>query len=391
MTESAEISIIGGAGHIGLPLAVKFAEKKIKVNILDSNKRNLLKIKNKKPPFKEVDLNRKLKNVLKEKRLFFSSDISSICNSKFVIICIGTPISNKLKPELKQFFSLLKEIKKHLKKNMHVIIRSSVIPGTCEKIYHLLKTKCKNLSYCPERIVEGHSLQELPLIPQIISGSNRLTILENKKLFKKITKDLIICNFIEAELAKIFSNMYRYINFAIPNEMYLISKKLKADFTKIRQLMKFKYPRNKGLAKAGFVGGPCLMKDSMQISYIFNKKNSLVSSAYNTNEKLPEAIVKNLQTEKNYKSKKIGILGLTFKSDSDDIRGSSSLKLMKILKKKGFKCFYSDPYYKLKDGLSEKKLIDISDIIIIGTNHKRYKNLKIIKKKKLIDLAGYLS
>ncbi len=391
MTKSAEVSIIGGAGHIGLPLAVKFAEKEIKVNIFDTNKINLLKIQNNKPPYKEKDLNKKLKNVLKKKRLFFSSDISSICNSKFVIICIGTPISNKLKPELKHFFSLLKKIKKHLKKSTHVIIRSSVIPGTCEKIYHLLKAKCKNLSYCPERIVEGHSLQELPLIPQIISGSNKLTISENKKLFKKITKNLIICNFIEAELAKIFSNMYRYINFAIPNEMYLISKKLNADFTKIRELMKFKYPRNKGLAKAGFVGGPCLMKDSMQISYIFNKKNSLVNSAYNTNEKLPEAIVKNLQREKNYKLKKIGILGLTFKSDSDDIRGSLSLKLMKILKKKGFKCFYSDPYYKLQDGLSEKKLINISDIIIIGTNHKRYKNLKITKKKKLIDLAGYLT
>ena len=98
-----------------------------------------------------------------------------------------------------------------------------------------------------------------------------------------MTKEKRITNFIEAELSKIFSNMYRYINFAIPNEMYLISKKLNANFTKIREIMRFNYSRNNGLAKAGFVGGPCLMKDSMQISYLFNKQQSLVNDAYETN------------------------------------------------------------------------------------------------------------
>lgn len=269
MINNNTISVLGGAGHIGLPLAVTLAEKNFIVNIVDTNKKLLDKIKKKIPPFKEKDLKNKLATVIDYKRLLFSTDLSSIRDSKFIIICLGTPISKLLKPDLNSFFNLFKNIRKYLNQHQHVIIRSSVIPGTCETIYDLIKSKCKNLSYCPERIVEGFSLEELPKIPQIISGSNKITVLENKKIFKKITKDIIICSFIEAELSKIFSNMYRYINFAIPNEMYLISKKLKADFSKIRKIMRFNYPRNNGLAKAGFVGGPCLMKDSMQISYLF--------------------------------------------------------------------------------------------------------------------------
>ncbi len=386
--KKTKISIIGGAGHIGLPLAVKLAEKNFLVNIIDQNTNNVKEIKKKKPPFKEKDLKKRLSKVLDQNRLLFSNKIRSINDSKFVIICVGTPISKKLVPELQSFFSLIKDVKKHIKQNSNIIIRSSVLPGTCEKVYNLIKAKCRNLSYCPERIIEGFSLEELPVIPQIVSASNKLTLSRNKRLFRKITNHVIVCKFREAELSKIFSNMYRYINFAIPNEMYLMSKKLNVDFKKVRNVMKFNYPRNRGLAKAGLVGGPCLMKDSMQMSFLFKKKSSLVNSAYQINEKLPEMIVNDLEAKN--KNKKIGILGLTFKPDSDDIRGSLSLKLLKVLKRKGFKFLYSDPYYKLKKGVSAKKLIEKSDVVIIATNHSRYKNLKIKRNKTLIDLSGHL-
>ncbi len=388
MKKRTKISIIGGAGHIGLPLAVKLAEKNFLVNIIDKNMNNLVEIKKKKPPFKEKDLKKRLSKVLDQNRLIFSNKLKTINNSKFVIICVGTPISKKLIPELKSFFSLIKDIKKYIKQDSNIIIRSSVLPGTCEKIYKLIKSNCRNLSYCPERIIEGFSLEELPVIPQIVSASNKATLSENKRLFKKITNHVIVCNFREAELSKIFSNMYRYINFAIPNEMHLMSKKLNVDFNRVRKIMKFNYPRNKGLAKAGLVGGPCLMKDSMQMSYLFKKKSSLVNAAYQTNEKLPEMIVNDLKTKN--KNKKIGILGLTFKPNSDDVRGSLSLKLLKVLKRKGFKCLYSDPYYKLSKGISTKKLIEKSDVVIIATNHGCYKNLKIKRNKTIIDLSGHL-
>ncbi len=385
------ISIIGGAGHIGLPLAVKFAENNFNICIIDKNKKNSIKIKNKIPPFKEKDLKNRLKNVINKNKISISTNLEEIQNSKYIFICLGTPISNNLKPDLNTFFNVIKTIKKYLNKDSHLVIRSSVLPGTCKKILKIISSKCSNLTYCPERIVEGKSLHELPVIPQIISGSNTNTEKEVKKIFIKITKNIIFCNFIEAELSKIFSNMFRYINFAIPNEMYLISKKLGADFNKIWNVMKYKYPRNNGLAKAGFVGGPCLMKDTMQISYLFGKKVSLMNSAFETNEKLPEKILEIFHKEKNFKNKTIGILGLTFKPESDDLRGSTSFKLLKLLKKKRYKFLFSDPFIDLQDKISEKKLIRKSDIIIIGTNHKKYKNLKIDKKKTVIDISGYLN
>lgn len=385
-----KISIIGGAGHIGLPLAVKLAEKNFKINIIDTHEENLLKISKNQPPFKEIDLKKRLGKVLKKKLLSFSKSLKSIKQSKYVIVCIGTPISDKLKPDSKLFYDLFKNLSKYLVRNNHIIIRSSILPGTSVKVYNTIKFNCKNLTYCPERIVEGFSLKELPIIPQIIAGSNKNTVNEAKNLFKKITKDIIIANFIEAELSKIYSNLYRYINFAIPNEMYLISKKLNANFIKIREIMRFNYPRNNGLAKAGFVGGPCLMKDSMQISYLFDKEKSLINAAYETNEKLPEKIVNDLKN-KNFDGKLVGVMGLAFKGDSDDIRGSLSYKLIKILKKNKFKVLFSDPYVDYKNKVSEKELISKSKVIIIGTNHSKYKRLKIPKNKELIDLSGFIN
>ena len=191
-----KISIVGGAGHIGLPLAVKFAENNFKINIIDINEKNLIKISKNQPPFKEIDLKNKLGKVLKKNRIEFSTNLNSIKNSKYIVVCIGTPISDKLKPELRLFYNLFKKLSNYLDKEQHVIIRSSILPGTSLKVYDIIKSKCKNLNYCPERIVEGLSLKELPIIPQIIAGSNKKTINETKKIFKTITKDIIFSEFI---------------------------------------------------------------------------------------------------------------------------------------------------------------------------------------------------
>jgi len=384
-----KISIVGGAGHIGLPLSVKFSEKKFIVNIVDTNFNNLQLIQNGQLPFKEVGLVKKLSQQLRTGRLLFSKELNSIKDSKNIILCIGTPIKENYKPDLKNFYELIKKIKYIIKKNQNLIIRSSVSTGTNKKILNMLEENCPNLAYCPERIVEGKSLEELPIIPQIISGSNKKTIRDSVKLFKKITNKIIVCEFIEAELSKIFSNLYRYINFAIPNEMFLISKKFGADFVKIREIMIKDYPRNYGLAKAGFVGGPCLMKDSMQMSYLYGVKKSLINSAFQVNENLPNEIIKQIKKIK-LKRKIVGVLGITFKSDSDDLRGSLAIDLIKKLKKNKLNCYFSDPYVDLKGNLKTDSLIKKCNIIVIGSNHKNYKKLRISKSKKIIDLSGFL-
>ena len=162
------------------------------------------------------------------------------------------------------------------------------------------------------------------------------------------------------------------------------------DFSRIRNLMRDNYKRNISIPTPGFVSGPCLLKDTMQLSKFYNHKFPLCYKAMSINEGLPKFIVKNLSEEHDLRKKTIGILGLSFKAENDDIRDSLSIKLLKNLKSKKVRTLQSDEYYKNKNNVEKDILIRKSDIIIIATPHKAYKNLKINKKKVLVDIWGLL-
>ncbi len=391
MINKRKISIIGGAGHVGYPLGLIFSSKGFEVNLIDKNLKNSNKINLGKSPFLEEGSEALLKKMLKKKRIKASQELKSVLESKYIIICIGTPIDNNLTPEIKRFLNFFKELRKYLKKNHHIIIRSSVYPGICEKVYNIIKDKNKNLSYCPERIVQGKSIKELPNISQLVSGKNITSIRESANLFKKICKKIITVEIIEAELIKLFSNAYRYVHFAISNQFYMICRDQGLNFFKIREIMKDGYKRNAHIPMSGFTAGPCLLKDTMQLSSFYNKKFSLGHAAMNVNEDMPKFIYNDLKKNIDLKHKTIGLLGLTFKADCDDIRDSLAIKLLKFLKNKKIKILYSDEYYFMKGSITKKKLIEKSDIIIISTPHSSYKKIKIPKKKLLIDIWGHIN
>ena len=162
------------------------------------------------------------------------------------------------------------------------------------------------------------------------------------------------------------------------------------DFFKIRDLMRNNYKRNANIPKAGFTAGPCLLKDTMQLSSFYNHKFSLIHSAMSINEGMPIFIIKKLAEEYDLRKKTVGVLGLSFKAENDDIRDSLSVKLLKHLKSKKIRTLQSDEYYKDKNNIDKKLLVKKSDIIIISTPHRAYKNLKINKKKVLIDIWGFV-
>ena len=327
--------------------------------------------------------------MLKKRKIFATTDFKHIKFRKFISVCIGTPIDKNLNPETKNFVHFFKKIKKYIHKDQTIIIRSSVYPGICEQVYNIIKVKNKNLSYCPERIVQGESIKELPNISQLISGKSKKAILDSTELFNKICKKIIQVAIIEAELVKLFSNAYRYIHFSISNQLLMISEKQNLNFFRIRELMKDTYPRNTHIPMSGFTAGPCLLKDTMQLSSFFNKKFSLGHTAMNVNEGMPNYIIKNLEENFKLKKKTVGLLGLTFKAESDDIRDSLAIKLLNSLKRKKIKTLYSDEFYKMKGAINKKELIKKSDIIIISAPHKAYKKINISKNKVLIDIWGH--
>ena len=386
MSFNKSISIIGGAGHVGFPLGLAFANKNYNVSLIDRNSINLNKIKSGQMPFYETGGKKILLKCLKKKKLFFSNNLNSLKKSKYVIICIGTPINKNLKPNTKDFYNFFKRLKKFINKKHVIIIRSSVYPGIIEKIYSKFKKVNQNLCYCPERIVQSKALIELPKLPQIISAKNDYSLKETKKLFLKICKKILITNIKEAEMCKLFSNANRYINFSIANQFYSICKTYNINFNEVRNIMTNGYERNFNLLRAGFTAGPCLLKDTMQLNSFFKNNFKIGHAAMYINEGMIDLVIKDIKKLKNFKKKSYGLLGITFKAETDDIRDSLAIKLYKKLKKMKLKVNFSDHYYKGKDNLNKKKLIKLSDVIIIGAPHNVYKKINIPKKKFLINI-----
>ena len=391
MINSNKVSIVGGAGHVGTPLGLVLSSKGYNVALIDKNQKNIKKINQGEMPFVEEGCPALLKKMIYEKKIFATNQLSEVTKSKFIIICIGTPVNNKRDPNLKNFLNFFFSLKKYLQKNHVIIVRSSIYPGTCQKVFDIIKSKCKNLSYCPERIAQGQSLKELPHISQIVSGTNNKAKLESGKIFKKVCKKIINAEIAEAELIKLFSNAYRYINFSISNQFYMMCQNQGLNFNKVRNLMRDNYERNANIPKAGFTAGPCLMKDTMQLSSFYDHSFKLCHSAMTVNEGLPLYMVKKLSEKYNLSKKTVGVLGLSFKAENDDIRDSLSIKLLKFLKSKKIKTLQSDEYYKDKQNINKNILIKKSDIIIVGTPHKAYKKLKIKRNKILIDIWGIVN
>lgn len=384
------ISIIGGAGHVGFPLGLAFANKNLNVNLIDLNNKSLNLIKSGTPPFYEIGAKKILRKCLTNNKISFSKDLSSVKKSKFIIVCIGTPINENLKPQTKKFFNFFSSLFKHVKKEQIIIIRSSVFPGIVHKIFKKYGKINKNISYCPERIVQSKALVELPNLPQIVSGLTKKSINESSALFKKICKKILISSIREAELIKLFSNTNRYINFAIANQLYLICDKYNVDFKNVRNLMRLGYERNLNLPSSGFSAGPCLLKDTMQLSAFYKGNFELGLASMKVNESMVDLVIKKIKRIKNFKRKTVGILGVTFKAETDDTRDSLSLSLIKKLKRIKLKVIYTDVYYKDKYWHDFKSLIKKSDIIILGAPHNKYKTIKVQKNKNLIDIWGII-
>ena len=153
------VCIVGGAGHIGTPLGLTLSSKGYNVILIDKNKENIKKINHGIMPFIEEGCAKLLKKMISKRKIFATLDLNEVKKCKYIIVCLGTPINKKFEPNLKNFISFFYSLTKYLNRNHIVIIRSSIYPGICNKVFNIIKSYCKNLSYCPERIAQGKSLQ----------------------------------------------------------------------------------------------------------------------------------------------------------------------------------------------------------------------------------------
>ncbi len=375
----SDVSVVGGAGHIGLPLSCYIASKGHKVTIIDTNEDVLKNLKNDNLPFSEVNLEEYWK-LAKNNNIELSNKTQSIENSDFIVITLGS--SSEIE-DVKIFDSLLNDVLQNARPESKIILRSTINIQTIENIEtnKLFIEKNLKLAYCPERIAEGMSLEELPAMPQIIGVKNDEDFQIFHNFFDSINISSKKTTFRNAVFLKLFTNTYRYAEFSLVNEFYNIAKEQLIDFDDIVSLAKDNYPRLKNLPSKGFVGGPCLIKDTKTFIKEYDKSNPLLSSIQNVNDKFFENIFN--ECLEMFENKTLIQLGLSFKPNSDDLRSSLSLRFYFYLIENGFKVYPVDKFVKSE----EIKFYEFGEVenltnnILIATYHDYFKKLNLSNKK----------
>lgn len=389
---TADLTVVGGAGHVGIPLVLSFAAKGLRVNVNDLNLDNLAALKSGRLPFIEYGAGELLTDALRAQRLSFTSKPGEISGSGPVIVTIGTPVDEFLNPERQVIQDCIDVLLPHLRDGQLLVLRSTLYPGTTDWINAYLGRKGRSLkvAFCPERIVQGHGVEELARMPQIVSGTSAEAAEEAAALFRIIAPEIVVLDPIEAEFAKLFGNAYRYIEFAITNQFYLIAKSAGLDYQRILQAMKHNYPRARNIPSPGYAAGPCLMKDTMQLTAFARNEFSLGNAAMLVNEGLPLHVVDDLRRRYDLGKMTIGLLGMSFKSEIDDIRASLSYKFKKVLNGYAREVLTTDPFVTADpDLLPFDEVVARSDVLILCTPHGIYRTADL-KGKPVIDVWGML-
>ena len=371
------IAIIGGAGHIGLPLSCLISNQGIPTIIIDNNEVSIEKIQNKISPFYEEGLNEDLEKAI-DGGMHVTKDINEISKCNIVIITLGT--SSKI-TDIENFNNLLQDVITLSNDETMVILRSTLSAGTMENIVKDCPEK-KNLKfiYAPERIAEGKAVKELREMPQIIGSQNQEHYLLAESFFNSLGIKTLKMTYKEAEFLKLFLNTYRYLQFSTLNFFENIAYKYHIDFKNVLELASKEYPRLEGVPDSGFVGGPCLIKDSKTFANSYPDANGLVQNFLDVNDNYIHNIIQ--KCKHTFSNKNIIQLGLTFKPNSDDIRDSQALRLYETLLDEGYNVKAFDPY--IHDSNKWEEIKDFSENIIIATNHKEFESVTFSNKKVII-------
>ena len=382
---SYKVAVIGGAGHVGLPLALVLADHGNETVGIDIDGAAVERIRGGSMPFYEEGADAMLKRCLRTGKLRMTTDLSSAREADVVIIIPGTPVDENFNPILSGLMRLVDDLCPLLRKGQQIILRSTVSPGTTDRIKWTIEKKTGmtegedfGLVYAPERVLQGKAISEIRHLPHLIGAYSRESFERISEFFGTFSEaNRHYMKPAEAEIGKLITNMARYVNFALANEFHMIAGLHGANINKIIDACNDDYPRLNLPAPGPNVGGPCLFKDGW---FLVEKVpfNELIVTSFRINEGMPAQIVAKLGESEHVET--VAILGMAFKANSDDIRNSVSFKLKKQLEFRGYDVRCVDPHV---PGYQDWSLLEGADALVLMSPHREFKDLA-----KLMELVG---
>ena len=389
MTGIRNVVVVGGCGHVGLPFGMVLADHGMHVILLDVDEPKVASVNQGKMPFLENGAEELLPRLI-GKSLVATTDRECLRSADVVISVIGTPVDEHLNPTVSELYRSLDLLIEFMADDALLVLRSTLYPGVTRLIKDRIDERNRNIhvAFCPERIAEGKAIEELTSLPQIISAFEPVALAKAREVFGVIAPSLIELEPLEAELAKLFTNSWRYLNFAASNQFYMLAESYGLDFYRIYNAVTQEYPRMRSFARAGFAAGPCLLKDTLQLSAFSSNNFFLGHAAMLINEGLPNFVVSQLRAE-GLSKKVVAILGMAFKGDSDDNRSSLSYKLKKLLQVEARTVLCTDPFIVNPKFVSLEQAVSDAEVIILGAPHSAYRDLKFPAGKKVVDIWGF--
>jgi UDP-N-acetyl-D-mannosaminuronic acid dehydrogenase len=386
-TRSHDVVVIGGCGHVGLPLAIALADRGASVLVYDVSERAVAQVNDAVLPFDEPDAQERLKAAVTSGALRASTDPAVVGLAENVVVVIGTPVDEHLNPDPEAIPRALSVCSQFLQDGQLLVLRSTVFPGVTRLVERMVEETGLDIdvAFCPERIAEGRAMTELFSLPQIVSGRDQRVRDRASALFGRLTDQIVELDPEEAELAKLFTNTWRYIKFAAVNQFFMIADSKGLDFERIRLGLTQDYPRAQDMPGAGFAAGPCLFKDTMQLAAFNDNNFALGHAAMLVNEGLPLYVVSRLAEQHDLASCTVGILGASFKAGSDDTRSSLAYKLKRIASFKAHRVLMTDPYVTTDPDLVPlDQVLAEADVLIVATPHPEYRD--IVTDKPVADV-----
>ena len=371
-----EVSVVG-LGRVGLPLALSFADRGLSTVGVDRDRAILESVRAGTMPFQERDTQELLDRVGAGGLLALSERIEDAAEARHIVLTLGTPTFSHIEIDISDIRSALDALLPVLRPGHHIVLRSTVAPGTTDFVAGYVEQqrgltvgRDVFVAHAPERIAENHFVEEIASLPHIVGGVDDESTERVARLFEVFGSRIERTTPVQAELAKIWTNIFRYANFALPNLLMMNCEQYGANVFEVIDLINRDYPRG-GIAAPGLTGGTCLRKD-----FAFSEERSsapgMLMSVSRVNESVPLFLVEGVkQRLGSLRGKKVAVLGLTFKRDSDDLRDSLSAKLIRLLERELAEVATHDPHAPLPDaGIDD--VVQGADAVIVATNHSAF-------------------